>query len=482
MKKNFRLASVVSIMGVALVGSVLALYGPAVAVESAAASAAAGAASGDTCCPPAAAGQEKEPRDPNRLWCGEHGKYEDECDKCHPELAKTKGSEQGGVLLCGEHNLPEAECGNCRPELLTELPAGKGLKVRLPSAESAAKVGVALGLPTARSIAPGTSVLGAVSYDRNRLAVITPIAEGIVREVFADVGAFVETGGVLAEMISPEVAEAKGAFVKALAEEALLQKTYEREKGLQDQKISARQDFEAAKTACEVSRSDASQARQRLSNLGLTDVEIEETARTRDTSATLSLRAPFAVTVVEREAVIGALAQPGTPLFRVADLTQMWLDLSIPEGQAVTLEPETPVVARFDSLPGEEFEGTLTWIAYSVDPHTRMVQARAVLPNPGGKLKNGMFGHARLASREKAAQLSLPEDSVQIVDGKPIVFTKIEDDLFESRVVETGPREDGYIAVLAGLSPDENVVLDGSYFLKSELLKSRLGAGCGGDD
>src|SRR5690606_19597274 len=97
-----------------------------------------------------------EPRDPNRLWCGEHGVYGDECVICHPELASKFGGRghvaADGGLFCNEHGVAELECGICHPEQLSNLAPGEGLKVRFASEASPAKAGVTTATPS-----PGAS-------------------------------------------------------------------------------------------------------------------------------------------------------------------------------------------------------------------------------------------------------------------------------------------------------------------------------------
>ena len=103
------------------------------------------------------------------------------------------------------------------------------------------------------------------------------------------------------------------------------------------------------------------------------------------------MRAPFAGTVVEREAVLGEAVEPGEPLFEVADLSAMWVELAVPEEHAASLRPGMPVVARVKALPSAEFRGELVWLSPQVDERTRMVRARAAVPNDERVLRHGMF-------------------------------------------------------------------------------------------
>jgi cobalt-zinc-cadmium efflux system membrane fusion protein len=123
-------------------------------------------------------------------------------------------------------------------------------------------------------------------------------------------------------------------------------------------------------------------------------------------------------------------------------------------------------------------EGTIEWIDSRVDPQTRTVCARAVVPNHGGMLKDGMIAEVKLEGGAAFESLHVPAGAVQEYEGDPYVFVKLDQDLYELRRVALGARENGRVAVKEGLAPEENIVLARSFTVKSEFLKSRLGAGC----
>jgi cobalt-zinc-cadmium efflux system membrane fusion protein len=107
-----------------------------------------------------------------------------------------------------------------------------------------------------------------------------------------------------------------------------------------------------------------------------------------------------------------------------------------------------------------------------------MMKARAVVPNTASQLKHGMFGHIRLLSEESTKVLFAPGNALHRFNGKNFVFVKLSDDLFEARRIN-GSRKDGEdLEILEGVAPHEEIVVNHSFTLKSEFLKSRLGAGC----
>jgi cobalt-zinc-cadmium efflux system membrane fusion protein len=107
-----------------------------------------------------------------------------------------------------------------------------------------------------------------------------------------------------------------------------------------------------------------------------------------------------------------------------------------------------------------------------------MMKARAVVPNSDSMLKHGMFGQISLLSEQSSKALFAPVDALHTLDEKPVVFVKLSDDLYEARRVAVGRKYEGNVEILEGLSAHEELVVNHSFTLKSEFLKSRLGAGC----
>lgn len=232
--------------------------------------------------------------------------------------------------------------------------------------------------------------------------------------------------------------------------------------------------------------------------------------------ALLSLRSPLAGTVVARSAAVGQTLTPETPLFTVVDLSTMWLELQVSTDRMAPLKVGANIEAEIDGIPGRRFPGKIVQVAAGLDERTRLLQVVAEVANPDGTLKDGMFGQAHLLTAETVAvkalaprvaddhghdhddqgkdhdleelfseagagqptTVAVPAGAVQAIDDKSYVFVVIEPDLFELRRVEAGPRRAGDVLIIAGLRSGEQVVASQGFALKSELLKSRLGASC----
>jgi len=432
-----------------------------------------------------------ELQDEDRLWCEEHSLYEDECFLCHPELLEQPSGPAAGAgssktseavepgLMCNEHGVPEQECGICHPELLTQDLTRPGLKVRLPSEESAAKAGVVMGTPDVQPMGDGVSCLAEFAFNQNKLTKITSLARGVVKSVEVDLGSRVEKGDLLATLTSATIGEAQGAYLQALAEDELRETILERQRSLLDQRISSERDFQETKAAHDVSTAAVRQARQWLLVLGFDELQIQALTRQQSTPGVLELRAPFAGEIVERTAVQGAVVAEAESLFTLTDTAVLWATVNIPESQVSRVSTGQTVELTVESRPGQTFVGTLTWVSPTVDDRTRMVQGRVEVPNAAGHLKAQMFARARITTEHTDRAVVVPLSAVHNVTGTTVVFVQsFDDDLFEARPVTLGAKHDGQVEIVAGLRAHESVAVAGGFALKSQLLASRLGAGC----
>jgi cobalt-zinc-cadmium efflux system membrane fusion protein len=419
--------------------------------------------------------------------------YEDECTLCGPEQGNApdndndasgdaSGARDGGELFCKEHQVPEHQCGVCQPQLAAGLSAGQSLLVRLPSARSAELAGLSMGRPSQVEAHSAATLLGELRYDGNRLARVTPLANGVIAAVHVDLGQVVRAGQLVATINSPAMAEAKGRYLMARHTEKLTASALQRKEKLQPDGIGSQRGLDEARAAYDGALVEASLARQGLLNLGLREREVAGLGD--DATSALPLRAPFAGTVVSRSAVPGAAVNSGDALVEIADLSQMWVELSVPEEITPEIRVGSEVEVRVRTSREQPVLGTVSWVGPVVDERTRLVRARAVVPNTDGTLRQGMFADVTAILEDLPGAVRLPSSAVHRVSNLPFVFVQgdEEEDLFEARRVEVGDRlDDDHLVVTAGIGPSDAVVMDGGFTLKSALLASRLGAGCTDD-
>ncbi len=421
--------------------------------------------------------------DKSRPFCSEHGVYEDECLLCHPEVGaggKTGSPPSEKVLMCNEHGVPEHECAICHPDLASGLKPGEALKVNLTSKNSAKKAGVVTAMPTQSSATPSITAYCVVDYNQDQVTMVTPLVQGVVRQIKATFGQKVKQGDVLAILNSPELAEQKNDYLAALAMEKVTKLNYDRKKRPEVRKVTAAQALENAEAAWQVAKVKVSATRQKLLNFDLTEADIQELEETQKPTSLLPIRAPFGGTIVNRKASVGKLATPGSNLFTLADLCSMWLELSIPASHASKLAVGMKVEAQFDSIPEEMFTAELIWIDSEINPKTRLARARALIELPPSRLRKGLFGKAKIHLDESQDSLSVPLSSIQRIDDTSFVFIQKSQTLFAATRVTLAEGSDtvGRVAVVDGLKKSDRIVVVGSYIMRSEFLKSQLGAGC----
>ncbi|MBT8486202.1 MAG: efflux RND transporter periplasmic adaptor subunit, partial [Phycisphaerae bacterium] len=317
-----------------------------------------------------------------------------------------------------------------------------------------------------------------VAFNGGRYAHLASRAPGIITEVRVDLGATVDAGEVLAVVDSSDIGSAKAAFLQARSLVDLWEKTHAREQSLFEQNVGTERDVLEAETRLVESRVQLGNARQRLQNLGLSERDLEVVAETNDTSSMLPLRAAFPGIVVERHAVPGEVVTTARSLFAVADTQTMWVMLDVYETDVARLERGQRVTMRVDAMPDRTFTGELTWISAEVDRRTRTIQARAEVENPDGLLRANMFGRAEITVRTIEEAVLVPASAVQWDGCCNVVFVRHTDTIYQPYKVTLGYKQGERFVVEDGVPAGEAVVTQGSFLLKTEILKGNIGAGC----
>jgi cobalt-zinc-cadmium efflux system membrane fusion protein len=325
---------------------------------------------------------------------------------------------------------------------------------------------------------------GILALDEKRTARLGSMVEGMVVRAIAEVGDRVQRGQVLAEMHSHEVHDAWADYRKAVAErrrreteQVFAVQNEERAKRLLDEKAISRQDLRRAETdhvaadeLLDVARTEVRRAEEALEHLGVTNAEDPS----GESGEYIPVRSPLRGVVLEKSITQGTAVTVGTPLYVVADLTELWAVAEIDETQLALVKAGRPTELRVTAYPGETFPGRITFVADMVNPKTRRVTVRCQVPNADGRLKPEMYAQATLSAGEPREVLAVPSGAVQEIDGKPLVFVKTAKGSFERRDVDVGAEADGWVEVRSGVKAGEPVATTGSFLLKSELLKGTM--------
>lgn len=312
----------------------------------------------------------------------------------------------------------------------------------------------------------GVSLLGEVTVNEDSYSQVgVPIAGRIVK-INAGPGQYIKEGQQLAVLQSTEIGKARSESITAQARLQLAQQTLERKKRLAGERIVAQRDVQEAEAAVASAEADVRASRSTLQALGATDNAAD--------NSQLNLRAPISGTVIERTALLGQLAEPAQPLFKIADLSTLWLNVHAFERDAVRLQSGKAARVTLPALPGQIFQAKVTLIGKQVDATSRTVPVRIAIANSTGVLRPGMSATAWVPLGESSQQIiTVPAASVQRIENQWYVFIPKSNDTFELRQVGRGRDLEGEIEIVTGLRPGETVVVDGAFLLKAEAEKSR---------
>ncbi len=278
-------------------------------------------------------------------------------------------------------------------------------------------------------------------------------------------------GQTLATLDSVVVGEAHAAWNQAQAELGIAEADFKRAQSLVADEIIPRKDFLRAQADRDKAAAGLRAAGDRLRLLGGAP-----SARGTAVSA-FAVTAPFAGTVIEKKATLGELATPSEPMFSIADLNRVWIQADLPEAALAKVRVGAAAKVSVPAYPNQTFDGRVGYIGASLSKESRTVAARIEVPNLDGRLKPEMFATATIeAIGEKREAISLPDDAIVLMDGKPSVFV-YEQGAYELRQVEPGERIGGRTVLKSGIKAGDQVVTSGTYVLKARKLKSQLGHG-----
>jgi cobalt-zinc-cadmium efflux system membrane fusion protein len=297
----------------------------------------------------------------------------------------------------------------------------------------------------------------------------TPIPARVVRLV-ASPGQFVRRGQPLAELQSVELGQARAQRTAAEARAELARKTVERKRGLAAERIVSNGELQRAEAGAAEAEAELRAAEAAVDALGV------GSGRPGGPSG-FALLAPLSGTVLERTAVQGQTADPSRPLFRIGDLSSLWLIVQAPERDAVQVRAGSLAEITFAALPGRKLQGKVNWVGREVDPHSRTVPVRLVLRNEDGQLKPGMFATSWIRTGDEGKRVVvIPADSLQRKEDRWVVFLPRGEGKFEVRPVERGhDLGNGAVEILSGLKPGESVVVEGAFALRAEAEKNEGG-------
>jgi cobalt-zinc-cadmium efflux system membrane fusion protein len=376
-----------------------------------------------------------------------------------------------------EHGVMHYTCDECRYELGV-------VKVSDKIFSKQGQTGiVSTSMPTERRMGKPLSLPGEVVTNDLRSVRVSSVVSGAIRKIMADIGSRVSKGDVLFELDSTEAAEAKADYLKKAAALSLATKTAQREASLFAKKISAEVEVIEAKNKQVEAEIELAGARSRLERLGIPKKEIQSLgAGTADAvNSILPVYAAIDGVVLERFANPGDQVESGKEIMLVSDISEVWINADIKETDSSLLSLHSNPIPCEIIAPmseGKTLPGILEAVSGKMDETTRTIRARISVKNPDGLLRPGMFVTVNVMTQADDSVLAVPEAAVLSDEGRNFVFIHKEGDYWVRRPVETGASYEGFTEIRQGLSKDQLVIADGSFLLKSDILREKMGAGC----
>jgi cobalt-zinc-cadmium efflux system membrane fusion protein len=325
---------------------------------------------------------------------------------------------------------------------------------------------VTIGKAQSRATGETVSALAELRVNEDAYAEVAAPVSARVAKVLAKPGDNVKIGDVLVELSSPDLAQARAELGAAQARLDVARKTAERKRQLAaDRVIPEREliDAESVLTEADAQYKVAASAMRKFG--GATG------------DAALVVKSPLAGTIIERSVVVGQLADPSKTLFRVGDLSTLWLIAHVFERDAVRVQSDRHATASFAALPGKTSDAVIKWIGREVDKSSRTIEIRLDVANPDRVLRPGMSATVSVPLGEAgdAPVIVIPAAAVQRVGASWAVFIPHGEGEFEVRNIGRGRDLSGDVEVLSGIKAGDSVVVDGAFLLKAESDKQRGG-------
>jgi membrane fusion protein, heavy metal efflux system len=310
-----------------------------------------------------------------------------------------------------------------------------------------------------RALSTELTANGTVTPDVTRTIHVTSLGGGRVVDLKVKLGDSVKKGQTLLVISSPDLSAAMSEYQKAVADEVLSRKAFDRSQMLYDHGAIAAKDLETAQDLEDKAKVDVSTTEQHVRVLG---------ADPAHPSPLIDVRAPVAGTIVEQNVAgsEGVKSLDNTPnLFTIADLSQVWVVSDVFENDLADVHLGDSATIHLNAFGDRVFRGTVADVSRVLDPATRSAKVRIVLPNQDGALRPGMFAVAKFRSRRTTNRVVVPATAIMRLHDKDWVFRKEGDKNFRRVVVQAdGLTPDGMQEIREGVKPGDEVVMNALEF------------------
>lgn len=332
------------------------------------------------------------------------------------------------------------------------------------SAEHISNLGIVLGPLEAVTKTPVLSAPAKVVIPPAHEYVVSATQGGILTHLRVSLGDSVQKGQVLAEINSPELLMLQRQFLKASNDLALITNLYQRDqKLLQEGVIADRRAHETA-SQYQAALTDVNEAKQLLEIAGMSSVEIEQLSRTHHFNSQLNIYAPVTGVVMERMAVAGSRIDALAPLYRIANLDELWLEINVPQERMADIH-----IGDKALIEHTETSASISLFGKSVNPENQTVMVRASIKGQPSSIRAGQHVNAQIICSEITAAFKLPDAAIAQNEGKSYIFVKNAKGFVASEVTVIG--KEGASSIIKGtLTGSEQLALKGAVALKARWL------------
>jgi len=366
----------------------------------------------------------------------------------HPFIAKDQ---PGTCPICAMELVKKVEGNEATPEEQARL----GEVALSPTQQVIANVATVK--VSRESLTREIRAVGIVQYDQSRQAKVTAwVAGRLDRLNVSTVGATVSKGMPVAEIYSPDLVAAQQEYLLAL---------------------KSREQFRNSQIAAIYQGGEGlvASARQRLKLLGVKDEQLALLEKSGEPNIRLSIYTPISGVVIEKLVQQGQYVNIGDPLFNVADLSRVWVELDIFESDLAVVRPGQRVEIVPQAYPGRTFSGRVAFINPFLDPKTRTIKVRVELANPAMQLKPEMFVSATIRT-SLGEGLVIPVTALMDTGSRKVVWVRVKPGAFSPRDVKVGQRAGDKVLILSGLLRGDTVAASGGYLIDSEAQLSGAGS------
>jgi membrane fusion protein, heavy metal efflux system len=386
---------------------------------------------------------------------------------CGKEDADKKSSAPSASSAPAKPGAPAASPAPAAPgapkksdPMEVELNATMGKQFRVEAAQTA-------------SIAISQKVAGRIEANEHRTTRIGASVSGRVIQVMAEVGDRVKAGQALARLASPELTNAQLAYLRAVSSTKLAERSVERAQQLVLADVIGNAELQRREVELSVARAELRAASDQLRLIGMSSAAIDKLRETGALASEVPITSTRTGIVIERKVSQGQVAQPGDPLFTVADLSSVWVVGALPEQDANSVKLNQRVEVEVAALGQQVLKGKIVFISDTVQTDTRTVPIRTEVDNPKFELKPQMLATLRLNGLF-VEQLAIPAAAVVRENDKDYVFVKIADNRFRLTEVQLDPAAGDLRPVRKGIDVGTPIVVDGSFHLNSQRKRAEL--------